>query len=304
MQKQAPSQCHLRPPLPVSRRRAVCLAGALLAALLVGCTRLNRLDLDALSSEQSVTGSPDASATTTAQVPRLLAIPRDKMAALVPELLAHSARWSVLRRPDSQILIGFPEDSETPGDLVLAFLLGSRRGYMPVLVAVRALEGQLRIENVLTLEPVGYVKGHDVFRTKQKEFLSQFLGRDKLPRKVDAISGATPIWRPLARQLGWALQELHHTVDDGALLEQLSTAAHPISSLSSAVADAAEDPGQATEPLVAARTEFDPQQWQAAYQVRDDSLSRKAVWTIGGIEIGAILVAIAVSLAVNLRKRG
>ena len=302
MQEQAHSEFHLRPAPLASRRLALCLAGALLATLLAGCTRLNRLTLDPLSDEQSVTGYPGASATV--QVPRLLAIPRDRMAALVPDLLAHSARWSVLRRPDSQILLGFPEDSETPADLVLAFLLGSRRGHMPVLVAVRASEGQLRIENVLTLDPVGYVKGHDVFQKKQKKFISQFLGRDKLPRKVDAISGATPIWRPLARQLGWTLKELRRTVDDAALLEQLSTTAHPVPSLSSALADAANDTGRETEPLVAARTEFDPQQWETAYQVRDDSLSRKAVWVIGGIEIGAILVTIAVSLAVNLRKRG
>ena len=150
----------------------------------------------------------------------LLPVPERK--TVFDALLGQDKDVFFMQEPGTETLVAFDDEHTTPVRMVQACRIGNEESAVLILVGISDLSQEVPTTKVYTFEK-GRAAGIELYRAGKDNFLQQFQNAQIItkPKEIQGITGATPIWKPIAEQARRSYQTLLKNKADAAWINSI-----------------------------------------------------------------------------------
>jgi hypothetical protein len=138
------------------------------------------------------------------------------------QLLGQARDVFILQESGEETYAAFDEDSQIITHLAQAHLLGDPDNSILLFLGITFADGQSPTVNVLTFEK-GRSPDIQRYKAGKEDFLKQFSNVPMIAddRQIQGITGATPVWKPIAQQIQESYSLLLDEKSDPAWIVQI-----------------------------------------------------------------------------------
>lgn len=172
-----------------------CLLG--LAVMLCGCNNMARVSFEQSGAEGAVPVS-------------LKYIPADKLTKILNEVMGTDNKVLFISDRTGETFVGFDPNSGEPVRMAQVRRIANSKGSAVILLGLSTVHNPESITKVYSFEYGESMPGIALYTFSKDRFLQQFVGR-RIVRgigKIDGITGATPIWKPMAEEITSMVKKL------------------------------------------------------------------------------------------------
>ena len=275
---------------------------ALAALFMAGCSTMETLPLlpaspagppgheSAGGRDEHISRRMESSLLTQAELSRVIA-----------SLMRRCSRIVIVRLHLREVLIGYREDESEPTRVASLSRVGGEQGQMVLVVGMETAKTGTHITNVMTLSPLGELRGLDAYEQKKEEFLAQFSGRKANSDlgDIDAVTGATSISTTLRNLIGAEAKTILAWTRNPSQLSELAAKGWPLSPFAE---DTSWKPAHDDQPERNAGAAsqrggaMGSMGWPVTQQVGDHAQTRERTGTVPAVYVKLFLLGLAVVL--------
>lgn len=185
----------------------------LLSAVLTGCNNLSEVSLFE-SESLEVQGDTPVS---------VRFIPASRLKSILDETLGSDAEVLFASDEQKETFVVFDPNRTEPVRMAQVRRIANSKGYAVVFLGLSTEHNPESITKVYSFEFGGNMPGYGLYSLEKNKFLQQFQGRliNYSIDKVDGITGATQIWRPVAEKIKEMAKNLVELKHDSGFLEYI-----------------------------------------------------------------------------------
>ena len=208
----------------------VCCLLACLALINAGCNRniqpiafTNNFEPQDTTSASSQSANPINTATEPSVIPASVnLIPMANRDAVFDNLLGKNKKVYFTNNNQSETMVVFDNEQSNPEYITQIRKVGSTKGFLVVLVGLYFNDNIATIKNVFTFEYGNSLPKQEIYTKGKKKYLSQFSGKQTGGKiEVAAVTGATPICKPLTKEIQDIVDNIKSMHNDSSFLAEI-----------------------------------------------------------------------------------